>query len=238
MRAIYINNITGLSFPYTIYVCDVYGNNCILIATILTSVPPSNTIVLPPQFDSAPSIGVKIITFDNCEKFNIFDCNSLYPLPTCDSSVVPPTTINGITITESHTGFVDTYGSEYTSCGTVTTPANSIWLGQSGAFTYTMNFSSTVNNITIFMTGSGTPLDETFVFTTNTGTGIPTITSNENCYTTIVGNQIISGADSPIGTGGGGKFLINNSDGFTSLTISGDGGESGSLFSICSNSII
>ena len=156
----------------------------------------------------------------------------------CSSSVVPPTTINGITITETHTGSVGTYLTEYTSCGTITTPANSIWLGQTGAFTYTMNFSSTVNNIIIFMTGSGTPLGETFVFTTNTGTGIPTITSNENCYTTIVGNQITSGVGAPSETGGGGgKFLINNSSNFTSLTISGDGGESGSLFSICSNSI-
>jgi len=157
---------------------------------------------------------------------------------TCSSSVVPPTTINGITITETHTGSVGTYPTEYTSCGTVTTPANSIWLGQNGAFTYTMNFSSAVNNIIIFMTGAGTPLGETFVFTTNTGTGIPTITSNEKCYTTIVGNQITSGVGAPGQTGGGGgKFLINNSSDFTSLTISGDGGESGTLFSICSNSI-
>lgn len=238
MTSITLLNITGLTYPYDIYVCDVYGNNCGYVAQVISSIPPTIEIVLPPPFNMAPAVGIKIITSDGCERFKIVDCNSIFPLPTCDSSVVPPTTINGITITETHTGFVDTYGSEYTSCGTVTTPVNSIWLGQSGAFTYTMNFSSTVNNITIFMTGSGTPLDETFVFTTNTGTGIPTITSNENCYTTIVGNQIISGADSPLGTGGGGKFLIHNSDNFTSLTISGDGGEAGSLFSICSNSII
>jgi hypothetical protein len=238
MTTIDITNITGLTYPYNIYVCDIYGNNCILISTVFTTIPPSNTILLPPQFNTSPSVGIKIITPDGCEKFKIIDCNVLLPLPVCDSSVVPPITINGITITETHTGFVDTYLTAFTSCGTVTTPPNSIWLGLSGAFTYTMNFSSTVNNITIFMTGSGVPLDEIFVFTTNTGTGIPTITSNENCYTTIVGNQIISGADAPSGEGGGGKFLIHNSDNFTSLTISGDGGEAGSLFSICSNSII
>jgi hypothetical protein len=237
MTSIILNSITGLTYPYDIYVCDVYGNNCGYIAQINTPVPASVEIVLPPPFDMAPAVGIKIITSDGCERFKVIDCNSIFPLPICDSSVVPPITINGITITETHTGSVGTYLIEYTSCGTVTTPVNSIWLGQSGAFTYTMNFSSTVNNITIFITGSGTPLGETFVFTTNTGTGIPTITSNENCYTTIVGNQITSGAGAS-GTGGGGKFLIHNSDNFTSLTISGNGGEAGSLFSICSNSII
>jgi hypothetical protein len=75
MKAIDIYNITGLNFPYTIYACDVYGNNCILIATITTSVPPSNVILLPFQFNSAPAIGIKVITSDGCEKFHIFNCS-------------------------------------------------------------------------------------------------------------------------------------------------------------------
>jgi hypothetical protein len=79
MKAINISNITGLNFPYTIYACDVYGNNCILIATISTSVPPINSIVLPIQFNSAPAIGIKVVTSDNCERFHIFDCS--FPKP-------------------------------------------------------------------------------------------------------------------------------------------------------------
>jgi hypothetical protein len=75
MKSISIYNITGLDFPYTIYACDIYGNNCILIATITTSVPPSNSILLPPQFDSAPSLGIKIITSDNCERFHTLNCS-------------------------------------------------------------------------------------------------------------------------------------------------------------------
>ena len=156
------------------------------------------------------------------------------PVLSCDSSVVPPTTINGITITESFTGSVGLFANEYTSCGNVTTPANSRWLGQTGPFSYTMIFSSPVNNITIFITSMGS-FPENFIFTTNTGSGIPTISTSTSCFATIVGNQIISVTNSTA-TGGGGKFLIQGPVNFTSLTITGNGGSNGSLLSICTNS--
>ena len=90
MKSIDITNITGLNFPYTIYACDVYDNNCILIATITTSVPPISSIVLPYQFDSAPAVGIKIITFDNCEKFHHIICN---PTPTPTPTVTQTPTM-------------------------------------------------------------------------------------------------------------------------------------------------
>jgi hypothetical protein len=159
------------------------------------------------------------------------------PPITCTSSVVPPTTLNGITITDSSTGSVGTYTSTATSCNNITTPANSKWLGLGGSFTYTMNFSIPINNLIIFIVGTGQdgyPNQENFIFTTNTGSGLPSITSSENCYTTINGNEILSGG-APTG-GGGGKFLITNDINFTSITISGDGGWAGSVLSVCTNS--
>jgi hypothetical protein len=77
MTTIDITNITGLSYPYDIYVCDIYGNNCTIISTVFTSVPPSNTILLPLQFDMSPSVGIKIITSDGCESFKIIECDIL-----------------------------------------------------------------------------------------------------------------------------------------------------------------
>ena len=79
MTTIDITNIIGLSYPYDIYVCDVYGNNCILLSTVFTNIPPSNTILLPPQFDTASSVGIKVITLDGCERFKIVDCYSINP---------------------------------------------------------------------------------------------------------------------------------------------------------------
>jgi hypothetical protein len=98
-----------------------------------------------------------------------------------------------------------------------------------------MNFSSPVNNIIIFITAMGS-FPENFIFTTNSGSGIPTISTSISCFATIVGNQIISVTNSAA-NGGGGQFLIQGPVNFTSLTITGSGGNAGSLMSLCSNSI-
>ena len=81
MTAINIQSITGSNFPYTIYACDVYGSQCALIATIVSSVPPDNLIVLPSQFDSVAAVGIKVISDDGCERFEVVYCNLLPPVP-------------------------------------------------------------------------------------------------------------------------------------------------------------
>jgi hypothetical protein len=76
MTQLQINNVTGLTIPYQIYICNVYGNQCVLVASVNTNIPPSATITLPPQFNTAPAIGVKLNdTF--CEKLVIINCNEL-----------------------------------------------------------------------------------------------------------------------------------------------------------------
>ena len=99
MTSIELTSITGsITTPYQIFACDVYGNNCILIATIGTTVPPSNTIILPSQFNTAPAVGIKIITFDGCERFEIFNCSVLPPTstPTMTHTPTPTPTPTGI----------------------------------------------------------------------------------------------------------------------------------------------
>lgn len=81
MTAINIQSITGINFPYTIYACDVYGSQCILIATLVTSVPPEQIIILPSQFDSVAAVGIKVIDGNNCERFEVVYCNLLPPVP-------------------------------------------------------------------------------------------------------------------------------------------------------------
>ena len=93
MTSIELTSITGsITTPYQIFACDVYGNNCILIATIGTTVPPSNTIILPSQFNTAPAVGIKIMTFDGCERFEIFNCSVLPPTPTPTMTHTPTPT--------------------------------------------------------------------------------------------------------------------------------------------------
>ena len=93
MTSIILNSITGLTYPYDVYVCDVYGNNCGHIVQINTPVPASVEIVLPIPFDMAPAVGIKIITSDGCERFNIINCNSLYPTPTPTMTQTPTNTL-------------------------------------------------------------------------------------------------------------------------------------------------
>lgn len=149
----------------------------------------------------------------------------------CDKFFVPPANIDGLEITETHTGSVGKYGSAFTSCS-ITSAADAAWLGSSGPFTYTLRFSAPVKQLTMQITATGNPGEESFTFITNNGK--PDITTTNSCYTKVIGNQIFSGLDSP-GNGGGGIFVIKNQGDFTELTISGNGGLNGSLFSFCAN---
>jgi len=263
-----VMNLSSGSYPVTVvdYWGDFTANTICVLAgptatptPTLTSTPsptPTLTVTLTPTLTKTPTVTPTLTTTPTLTPTItatpiITTTPTLTPTPTptptpntsltCSSSVVPPTTINGITITETATGAVGYYYYAYTSCGSVTTPVYSRYLGQSGAFIYTLLFSSAVNNIIVFLTATGNlnQGNENFIFTTNTGGGVPTISSTESCYSTISGNQIFSGAGAPGGSGGGGggKFLITNPVGFTTLTISGNGGLQGSLLSICSNSI-
>jgi len=155
----------------------------------------------------------------------------------CTATVIPPAIINGITVTGTQTGSVQTYPSAYSSCnGAVNTPVNSIYLGQSGPFTYTLNFDQPINNVVIAITATGHNVDEVFTFTTNTE--VPLVTANVSCFTSIVGNTIYSGTGAPPGPGGGGVFVITSLTNYTSVTISGPGGDNGSLLSVCANSVV
>ncbi len=97
MTSIEITDVTGLSYPYTIYVCDVFGNQCLLLATINAPLPPSQTFILPTQFNTAPAVGIKLISHD-CTKFNIVYCGLVLtktptPTPTITPTPVPATAL-------------------------------------------------------------------------------------------------------------------------------------------------
>ena len=71
MTQLTINSIIGLIPPFSGYACDVYGNQCVYIGEI--TVTPV-TLTLPPQFNMAPAIGLKLIDGTGCEKFRILIC--------------------------------------------------------------------------------------------------------------------------------------------------------------------
>jgi hypothetical protein len=77
MTQIQINSITGSAYPYTLYACDVYGNQCVLIATIPSTATFPLTITLPPQFNGSPAVGLKMIDNVGCELFGVLYCGGI-----------------------------------------------------------------------------------------------------------------------------------------------------------------
>ena len=74
MGQIVINTTSGGTLPLNIYVCNVYGNFCTLIASIPIDAPPTVTLTLPPSFDTYPAVGVKIVDSNCCEKLVVANC--------------------------------------------------------------------------------------------------------------------------------------------------------------------
>lgn len=69
------SGVSGVELPYDVWGCDIYGNNCILIATINTTIPPAITIELPPAFDTYPGILIKIKNCSGCEYSEYYVCS-------------------------------------------------------------------------------------------------------------------------------------------------------------------
>ena len=125
MTSIILNSITGLTYPYDVYVCDVYGNNCGYIVQINTPVPASVEIVLPIPFDMAPAVGIKIITSDGCERFRIIECIYLTPTPT--PSITPTNTVTpSITPTNTITPTVTPTNTITPTKTSTPTPTNTV----------------------------------------------------------------------------------------------------------------
>ena len=68
-----ISSVSGASAPYTLYVCDANGNNCVILTT---DASPTGDFFLSSFFDGAPSVMLKIIDCNNCEYFEILPCQS------------------------------------------------------------------------------------------------------------------------------------------------------------------
>lgn len=77
MTQVRITDISGGTYPISVYISDVYGNNQTLLGTISSGpVPPTveyNTII-PSIFNTAPQIMLTLVDANNCSIFKILDC--------------------------------------------------------------------------------------------------------------------------------------------------------------------
>ncbi|WP_153393623.1 hypothetical protein [Chryseobacterium vaccae] len=156
---------------------------------------------------------------------------------------IPPNgtiTVNGVSVTSASTGYVSQFGA-FSGCSGVNLSNNNLYVGattgiDTGPWQTVLTFSKPVNNIIILLAAAGGNNNEKFYFTSNGGA--ISISSTNNCYSVINGNSIFSGAGAPPSPGGGGIFQLTSPTSFTTLTMSGLGGMTGSLIGICSASIV
>jgi trimeric autotransporter adhesin len=151
-------------------------------------------------------------------------------------------TVAGVAVTSSHSGSVTTGGSlPGPICGTLDAvgPASggangAVTVGQSGSFILTYNFASTVNNIRVMGVVSDGVGGE--AFTVNTNTGSPALIYNKGCgassWALSPGSYQAGTAPATIGAT---DYYVNRPGGYTSLTISGPGGNNGSTLAICAD---
>jgi hypothetical protein len=77
MRRIRIDSISGGTFPISVYIADIFGNNKSLIGEINPGpVPPevSFTNTIPSIFSTAPEIMLILEDSVGCEVFKILEC--------------------------------------------------------------------------------------------------------------------------------------------------------------------
>jgi hypothetical protein len=172
----------------------------------------------------------------NCSQNN--DCLPCNPMP-LPNPAVPSVNYGDNVLTYTYVGpGLIPYAFDV-SCGNISDPPNSVFLGNSvGDFTYTIYFSKPINEIEILSVGGGAyvfPFEyEEFIF--NTNAGIPQlITCDFGCLSYIDENKYYTTSDGTIL--GSLQFKISAETEFTELTISGAGGYDGCVFAICSQDI-
>lgn len=77
MTQIRITEISGGTFPVSVYISDVYGNNQTLLGTISSGpVPPvvEYNTVIPVIFSTAPEIMLRLVDGNNCEVIKLLTC--------------------------------------------------------------------------------------------------------------------------------------------------------------------
>jgi hypothetical protein len=76
MTQVRITEISGGTFPISVYISDIYGNYETFLGTISGEVPPQveyNTVI-PPIFQTAPEILLKMVDANNCQVFKVLTC--------------------------------------------------------------------------------------------------------------------------------------------------------------------
>jgi hypothetical protein len=189
MVQIQITNISGGTYPIDVFISDVYGNNEYYLTGITTPVPPTvyYTTIIPPIFDTAPEILLKLVDANGCEMFERIPCSGPTPTPTPTITQTPtltpglspsptPTITTTPTTTPTITTTPTTTPTNTTTPTTTPTPTPTATPGLSPSPTPTITTTPTITP-TITTTPTTTPTITPTITTTPTTT--PTNTQTQ-----------------------------------------------------------
>jgi hypothetical protein len=195
MVQIQITNISGGTYPIDVFISDVYGNNEYYLTGITTPVPPTvyYTTIIPPIFDTAPEILLKLVDANGCEMFERIPCSGPTPTPTPTITQTPtltpglspsptPTITTTPTTTPTITTTPTTTPTNTTTPTTTPTPTPTATPGLSPSPTPTITTTPTITP-TITTTPTTTPTITPTITTTPTTT--PTNTQTQTPTPTI-----------------------------------------------------
>jgi hypothetical protein len=184
MTQVRIDLISGGTFPVSVYIADVYGNNQSLLGVIGSGpVPPvvKYNSTIPAIFNTAPQIMLKLIDSNNCEIFKILDCTfgCAFEITVQVSSCTVDITITPITtLTPTPTNTTTPVNETPTPTPTNTVTPTNTPTSETPTPTPTVTETPT-NTPTITPTNTETPTNTPTITPTNTETPTNTPTNTQ-----------------------------------------------------------
>ena len=86
MATVKITDISGLTVPYDIFVCDKDGNDCVFVSTITIYGGGPIDITVPFPYEKSSEVGVKLLSAE-CQAFESRAPTQTYEIYDCCSGV-------------------------------------------------------------------------------------------------------------------------------------------------------
>ncbi|HXB40696.1 MAG TPA: T9SS type A sorting domain-containing protein [Bacteroidia bacterium] len=144
-----------------------------------------------------------------------------------------PGTFDGLMVTQTYTGDVSS-GATFTNCGVTAGPTYLGGAVLSGSpFTQTLTFTGPINNVIYVINASDSIPTNTETFTFTVDAGVLNATQTGTCLYTQIGN--VFRANGSGASANAAYITLISSTPYTSLTVSGTGGNNGSYMALCSS---
>lgn len=206
MSKIQVNIIDGATYPVSIYISDIYGNNKTFVGTVTSGpVPPIIDFTnLPPIFNTAPAVMITMVDSSLCEKVEIIESNAT-PTPTPTLTETPfetPTqtpTQTPTTLCTKQEYYISNSGNfSWTDCNNIAR-YDYLTTGEIICICDSVNLPFSLDGGTGYLTGSGCVCPEPTPTPTQTPTEtpIPTLTPTPSVTPDVTPTPTVTSTPTP-----------------------------------------